>query len=205
MGTTIAEKLYHDYNDYRRRTNHIQRLRAQNKYIPAISKKHLPKFAALANWCQEQSINPRHWLASLFESRKWLFPPKLNQLQSIKHLDRYRTLTISTQYDHKVQQEHESALVVSGNTFDKARDISPGAEMLKARYASMKNYVRCMGDMDTETFGYHPRSEVCQRCPTRFQCASILQSKVKFDILSLRLGLITSQEARMVAQYVHRK
>ncbi len=73
--------------------------------------------------------------------------------------------------------------------------------MLKKRYVMWGNQARCMSEMETETFGYHPKSEVCQSCQARHQCAAILQSKVGFDIMALRLGSITTEQARTVAYY----
>lgn len=200
MGT-IAEQLFDDYNDYRRDTGHIQRLKQSQRYIPSISRKHLPRFEELAHWCKEQGVEPRRWLASLFECRRWLFPPRLNQLKSTRHLERYPTMSSIPVFQGRVRREHQEAARVSGRVFDRSRDLATGAELLKRRYIAWGNYERCMSEMETDTFGYHPRSEVCQNCQARYQCAAILQSKVNYDIMALRLGLMTTEEARTVAYY----
>lgn len=196
MGTT-AEQLYEDYNDYRRQTGYVQKLKQQQKYIPSISKKHLPKFEALATWCSEQKVDPRRWLASLFETRRWLFPPKLNQLQSQRHLQRYEKMDVPA-FAARIRGEHQRAATESGDTFNRTRDISNGAEMIKRRYLAFGNYERCMAEMEDTTYGYHPKSAVCQGCQVRYQCAAILQSKVSYDIMSVRLGLMSVDEAKMV-------
>lgn len=198
---TIAERLYDDYNDYRRQTGYIQRLKQTGKYTPSVSKKHLPRFEALANWCSKQGVDPRRWLASLFESRRWLYPPKLNQLQSKPHLQRYEKMRVPA-FAVRMQREYQQAATASGGMFDRARDISRGVELLKQRYLSLSNHERCISEMEAETFGYHPKSLVCQGCAARFQCAAILQSKVSYDIMSVRLGLMGMDEAR-VARHVH--
>jgi hypothetical protein len=198
MGT-IAETLFNDYNDYRRETQHIKQLKKKKGYIPSISKKHLPTFEALAYFCHKHDVNPRRWLASLFEVRRWMYPPKLNQLQSTKHLKRYPQIETVPIFRKRIQAEHQRASYELGSVFNLSRDLSNGAEMLKRRFINMGNYARCMSEMENETFGYHPRSEVCKACPERFTCASQLQSKVSFDIMSLRLGLMSITEAQMAA------
>ena len=85
--------------------------------------------------------------------------------------------------------------------FDRARDIANGAELLKRRYLTFGNYQRCMSEMETDTFGYHPKSQICQGCAVRFECAALLQSKVDYDIMSVRLGLMSMDEAQ-VAHHV---
>lgn len=194
---TMAEQLYDDYNDYRRQTGYIQGLKQSGKYTPSISKRHLPTFEALVSWCSGNSIDPRRWLASLFETRRWLYPPKLNQLQSTKHLQRYAKMDSVPVFAARVRNEHQVAAIATGRVFDRARDLSNGAELLKRRYLHFGNQTRCIEEMETDTFGYHPRSEVCQVCVSRFQCAAILQSKVDYDIMSVRLGLMGVDEAKV--------
>lgn len=196
MGT-MAEQLYEDYNDYRRKTGYVRKLKEQKKYVPSISKKHIPKFEELANWCGQQGVDPRRWLASLFETRRWLFPPKLNQLQSKRHLQRYEKMDVPA-FAARIRNENQRAAVASGATFNPTRDLSNRAELVKRRYLSFGNHERCMSEMESSTFGYHPKSSVCQSCQVRFQCAAILQSRVKYDIMSVRLGLMSVDEAKML-------
>jgi hypothetical protein len=198
MGT-LAEQLLEDFNDYRRKTGHAKALKTQGKFAPRVSRKQLPKFEALAHWCRDHKVDPRRWLASLFHSRRWMFPPKLNQLQSQKHLQRYAKMDTIPAFHARVQVENQTAAYQEGRVFVVSRDLSNSAEMLKRRHTMTGNSVRCMDQMETETFGYHPKSTVCQQCSARYQCASILQTKVKFDILALRAGHKTHEEIQMEA------
>ena len=61
-----------------------------------------------------------------------------------------------------------------------------------------------MAEMETDTFGYHPKSTVCYSCVARFECARLLQSKVNYDILSVRSGTMSMSEAQ-VARHVRGK
>jgi len=202
MGT-IAEQLLEDYNEYRRGTGHAQTLKQQGRFASRVSRKHLHQFEALAQWCSSHRVEPRRWLASLFESRRWLFPPKLTQLQSEKHLQRYAKMDSIPVYRDKIHREHQTDARQSGRIFEPARDLSNSAEMLKRRYAATGNFDRCLQSMG-ETFGFHPKSLACSTCPVRQKCLATLQSQVDFDILALREGKITFEQATMAAYYAGR-
>lgn len=198
---TTAEQLLDDYNDYRNLTNGIQDLRSQGKHVQGLTRKHLPTFAELATWCAGHGIEPRRWLASLFESRRWLHTPKLNQLKSTPHLQRYPNMNAIPAYSHRLNQERTSRLHKAGKVYDPNRDTSESSEALKRRYVALGDTQRCMNQMRTETFGYHPKSQVCQNCPAQEECARRLQASVKFDIMSLRRGEITAESARVTVYY----
>jgi hypothetical protein len=201
MGT-IAEQLFNDYNNLRLNTSYIKKKRDQGCYVASISRKHLATFESLVQWCEEHNVESRRWLYSLFVIRHWIYPPKLNQLKSTKHLKRFQTIELPG-YSERLQVENTAVLRKEGRVFDRKRDITKSAELLKRRYVQWGFTDRCIAEMEESTFGYHPKSDVCQACPSRFECARILQGKVKYDIMSLRLGIITAEQAR-VAEYYDR-
>ncbi len=199
-----AEQLLDDYNHYRFQTNNVQKMRTSGKRIGSLGKKNLPTFESLHEWCTTKGIEPRRWLASLFETRRWLFAPPLHQLQSPKHLKRYPNVGAISAYRKRLQQERVKRQNVAGEVFDPNRDTSNGAELLKKRYLDFGHPDQCIAATMTETYGYHPKSEQCARCPLRQQCAQQLQASVPFDIMALRLGNITSEQAKAAVYYGRR-
>lgn len=102
----------------------------------------------------------------------------------------------------RVRVEKDLHDIQHGVVFDPNRDISGTTEAYKRRHLMDGDPQLCMERMSVETFGYHPRSLVCARCPLAQACAGRLQASVNFDILALRRGEITAQQAvRQVAVY----
>lgn len=200
-----AETLLEDYNAYRFRTHNIQQLRQRGQYVQSLGPKRISAFQELYQWCVERSIDPRRWLCSLFEARRWLFAPPLNQLKSKKHLDRYSKITDLPAFQTRLAQERTKRRHIEQKTFDPNRDLTASAESLKSRYLEMGNLDRCMEQMDTETYGFHPKSSVCSRCPVQNQCAAMLRGKVRFDIMALRCGEITADQAKAIVYHGRRQ
>lgn len=196
-----AETLLEDYNDYRFRTHHIQQLRQNGQNVHSLGRKRLSAFEGLQEWCAEHQVDARRWLCSLFEARRWLFAPPLNQLKSKKHLKRYSKMDTIPVFRNRIQQERQTRLNTAGEVFDPNRDLSASAETLKRRYLTLSTYDRCIEKMDDETYGYHPRSTVCQECPAQHTCSTMLQAKVGFDIMALRRGQMTAEQAQAVIYY----
>jgi hypothetical protein len=202
----LVEQLFRDYNDYRLQTNHIYQAQKQNKYIRTLkwTSERQAVFQSLVEWCGQQQIDSRFWLWSLFHARRWLFAPPLNQLIPSKKkkqtaLERYHALQGDISFSHRIQNEVHQQKVIEGSVFDRNRDLSAFAEKLKQRYAVDGNFERCLAEMDSQTFGFHPKSSVCSSCPVQQMCGSLLQSKVSFDIMALRRGEITLQQAQMMS------
>ncbi len=196
-----AELLLDDYNHYRFQTNNIHKLKAKGKRIVSLGRKKLPAFVDLHRWCAEKGIDARHWLCSLFEVRHWLFAPPLHQLKSPKHLRRYPTTGSMPAYQKRLAEQRRNHLHATNRVFDPNRDINAASETLKRRYLSVGAPERCMEKMDSETYGFHPRSPVCEGCPLQQSCAVQLRSKVRFDIMALRRGEITARQAQAVVYY----
>ena len=197
---TLAEILLDDFNRYRRDTRYVEKLKAKGIWVRAASRKNLPLFEKMAQWCRQNNVEPRRWLNSLFEARHWLASPHLreNDLLSEKHLRVYPTMQRLPKFTETITRELKAANIASGVTFDQRRDIAHGAETLKRRYVASGNYQRCISLMDTETFGYHPFSQICTSCPAAAQCANILRSKYNFDVIALRAGQVTSEQVRLM-------
>lgn len=200
-----AEQLLDDYNHYRFKTNNVQKLRNSGKRIGSLGKKNLPVFASLQQWCEGNGVEPRRWLASLFETRRWLFAPPLHQLKSPKHLKRYPDVGAIQAYQNRLSQERVKRQTIAGEVFDPNRDISNSAETLKKRYLDFGHPEQCVAAMSAETFGYHPKSQQCARCPLQQACSQRLQSMVPFDIMGLRLGNITAEQAKASVYYGRRR
>lgn len=196
-----ARKLFSDYCYYCRYTVQVQNRRKGRslrdlKETPA----RLKLLAHMAKWCGAQGINARSWLYSLFVSRRWMFCPALKSthLQSKNHLPKYRDLRDFGLYRQRLL-EQASIPAPAVTTFDPNRDLSHTAEETKAAYLRFGRSVACSAAMVLDTFGYHPRSAVCARCPEAKGCRDRLVQAVDFDVLALRLGEITSVEARTQA------
>ena len=197
-----ARRLFQDYCYYRQHTAHVQKLKEERPYLRDLKETpaRLKLFAHMAKWCEDQRINPREWLYSLFVSRRWLFCPKLERsnLQSKKHIPKFRKLHDYILY-RKRQMEQDSVLAPTPDVFDPNRDMSHTAEDAKTAYVRVGQYELCMANMVPETFGFHPRSAVCTRCLAAQMCQEKLVQSVTFDVLALRRGEITSEEAKSQA------
>lgn len=192
---TTPETLFADYNNYRLKTAHFQSLTFR-RTLRATSKR-LRLFQSLLLWCDQYRVDPRRWLYSLFAVRKWRFAPKLEapHLMSENHLPKYRKMDL-TCYD---EERHEQSLVQK-DIFDPNRDLSAGVERLKILYQQRGNGERCLNLIETETYGYHPKSVVCRCCALRTECLERLRDLTPgFDVLALRNGKITVSEAQIGA------
>ena len=186
-----GKQLLQDYNYWRGQTKHLVELRKSKPIRDLGEKKNLKVFVDLAQWCAEKEIEPRLWLYSLFQARRFLFAPPLKQLKSLKNLEQYTNLAETERYADRVRRESEV------DQYDPNRDLCASVEAVKSYYLQLQEPDRCMGDMGT-TLGFHPSSLVCARCVLRDQCAQHLQSTVPFDIVALRRGDLTAREAREV-------
>lgn len=193
----MAQLLLRDYSDYFLQTAYIKKLKASGGYITGvkITPERIQAIERMAIWCRERRLDPRHWLQSLFESRRWIFPPQWNQLTSAKHLAKYPTIPVSRPYQKKMQDELLTGQTRRGATFDVNRDLSPVTEAIKARHLYHQESDRCLAGMKSETMGYHPLSTVCARCPRAKECEQALRALANFDIVALRQGAISLEQA----------
>lgn len=151
-------------------------------------------FIDTAEWCRSREIDPRLWIYLLFRARMWTWAPQLaaHHLMSEKMISRYEKLSeraLNGYRDH----------VSSGKTkskYDPNWQLTASVEALKRLYSQNGDVQRCMRESIDKTLGYHPKSSTCQVCPIQQQCSQQLVQLVDFDILALRRGDITPEQAR---------
>jgi hypothetical protein len=202
--TATAEQLFSDYDQYRLHTTHYRatlKLKGAMR-SPKKTPDRLAQLERLIVFCSENDLEPRLYLYSLFKARNWNYAPMWNQLvpgsnaTKRKAIERYKTLTSIPIYAARLEQEH---IQNSEVPYDPNRDISETTENIKRRYLANYNTDRCMAEMQTVTLGYHPRSIVCARCPVAQECEQRLCASVSFDIVALRRGDISLEQARRIA------
>lgn len=197
-------ELLSDFNRYRGLTNHTQAIRAKGRCADLGPDKGLPAMRRMDEWCRSKGIDSRRWLYYLFRKRHWLFAPQLHQLiPSKRNLKKavadFSTMGDTPVYAAVIYQETEAARRQAGTDFDVNRDLTAMAEARKRIYLGEGRPDKCIAQMLTETYGYHPKSVVCARCPLWQQCAAHLQSMVPFDIMALRRGELSLQQAQVIA------
>ena len=203
METGIStEVLLSDYNYYRFHTANIHRMRTGGRSPQGLrpNANRLDALARMRDWCLGQGADPRLWLYFLFRRRKWLFAPPMTQLVPAKRrqkeaLAQYHKLTAVELYAKRVG--HEVAVIKreQGREYDPNRDLAHATEVTKRNYLENGIPERCMRAVH-RTLGYHPKSDVCGRCPIAGRCQGYLHGLVRFDITSLRLGYITQAQAQ---------
>lgn len=196
--------LFNDYEYYRLFTSNYRRLHKQG--IPLKTSKkteyRLNQLKRLIVFCEENKVDPRRYLHSLFQARHWNFAPRWDHLvpatekTKAKVLSRYHSEISTPLYSQRIQ--HNSQNIKHDSTFDPNRDISTTVETIKRRYILTGDTDRCMGEVN-KTLGYHPKSTVCIKCPVSKECEARLQASVPFDITELRLGNLSTDQARRVA------
>lgn len=158
--------------------------------------------SSLSVWCREKSLEPRLWLFSLFHIRRWLFAPTWKQLMgSEKSIAYYHRLSDLSLYEAYTRRERQAQLTAAGAVYDPNRDLSGTVEQQKKYYIDRGRADVCIDQMHMSqgTLGFHPRSLICARCPLSQACAQRLQAGAPFDILALRRGEITADQAREIA------
>jgi len=203
---TRAEKLLGDYNFYRTHTDNYQKQLQARPYMRELkgTPDRLQLFNRLDQWCIVNGLDSRRFLYAQFKKHKWLFAPPVNRLlpgkKSLKvAIERYHILKEAPLLTNRLNAEHEHAQQMRGEIFSINRDVSYAAEALKRRYSYVNQLERCIDEMFTKTYGYHPKSRVCLNCVEAHRCMEKLRASVPFDIVGLRQGRITLQECRMIA------
>lgn len=195
------EKLVAAYGHYRYQTVYAFSMRQQGRKFPATvsatsknGKEVRVALSAMVGWCEERGVDPTVWLYWLFSrGYGWKIAPKAKQLCSEKSFKRFCMNHGNTRPQHGLQRQHlieqHKFQKDSGEVHDPNRDITSSAEALKARYVAAGEYERCMSQMATLTFGFHPRSRVCIVCPVARQCEQSLRAATPgFDIIAIRLA-----------------
>lgn len=150
-------------------------------------------FSDVIDWCGARGYVPRIWLYCLFRMRRWNFPPQLDpaHLMSEKAERHYRELDGLARYRYdRIRNE-----TPSDDAYDPNRDTAPTTEAIKADYARRGLQDLCMRESFVKTLGYHPGSAVCQACSNADPCREQLERTLRFDVMALRRGEITSAAA----------
>jgi hypothetical protein len=199
----VSEKLFKDYSYYREQTAWVRARRANNPFVCVlkVTPERLKLFGVLQAWCANRGINPREWLYTLFAIRKFNFPPKLEEayLCSEKHLKKFRTIKSFEPFKQRILEEAFTENSLSGDRFDPNKDLLLPVELEKAHYQRLGSPEICLQQIKEQTFGYHPLSVICRQCRIQEACKRHLKSIVGFDVLALRLGQITPENARRQA------
>ena len=193
----LVEILIRDFNTYRALTKSYA-IHMARGIPPYKLPKGLPTYQTMSTmlaWCRARGVEPRMWLYTLFHIRKWQFPPKyeLNSLCNEANIPRMKTVKGLGFFRGQLRVTPEE------DPFDPNVDISPATEARKRTYLQHGNAAMCMDNTTTETWGYHPLSNVCAQCPLRGPCAVNLQTYTPFDVIGLRQGKVTKQAARRAA------
>jgi len=192
--------LFDDYRFYRQYTVNVQKLKKNKPYMQDLkpTKKRLDLFRELLTFCEKHAVGPREWVYTLFATRRFMYAPRLERshLLSQKHLEKMKRIEDFGLFQKRLREAPCKEL--SPQQFDPNRDMSASAEELKASYRRRGDDLLCMDHM-SETLGYHPKSEICRNCVYTHACARKLQRAVSFDILALRRGDITAEEAQRQA------
>lgn len=204
MPSTLSEMLLSDYNVYKAQTQHVHMLQQRGGFVVRPLRPNAERVAILESmveWCRARHLEPRLWLYGLFKSRQWLFPPKLTPgcLMSEKQIPKYQKLRGLGFF----RRRSSASAMQDGDSWDPNRDTTPVAESLKAGYAQRGEAQRCMSESMLRTLGFHPKSAICATCPLRAQCALNLTSMMPFDVIGLRLGTVTQEQAEKAARAAH--
>lgn len=189
----IAWKLLDDFNFWRSRCSAVQKQREQhrvNEVKPTDER--LELLAKLDAWCEERRIDSRLWLFMCFRLRRWFYPPLLSEgeLLAEKKREDYAQIKGLDAYRRRVLPQSNP------RAWDPNRDTAPSVEAKKERLVGAGRAALCMALALEETLGYHPKSAVCVRCPVAPECCARLRAFADFDIMALRQGTITSDQAR---------
>lgn len=193
----FTDQLWVDYVEYWRYTSAVKRkeqeLGISKLPAPHRTKQRLGALRKMALFAIEHDADPRLWLYTLFESRRWVYAPKFNCLTPKKHVERYHKERRLTFFRSRMDAERRSK---SKNDVDPNVDIMTSVEGIKAQLLRTGRFSDCMDRMQIDTYGYHPKSAVCAACPIWSTCSSRLIAAVFFDIVALRRGEIDVESAR---------
>lgn len=200
MERAEVANLWRDYQFYWLQTSNIQRFRATGRPIrtPKLTAERYALFASLYDWCVQKEVDPRLWLFALFRSRRWMFAPqpKVGHLLSEKFYaaGKYERVIEGGCLDgYRLYRIGQTATGLDPN-----KDLIPQAEQRKRVYQQNDQSDLCMLMTPSETFGYHPESQWCEKCPRKSECRDRLDRMVSFDVQALREGRLTVEQARSI-------
>lgn len=198
----IAWRLIGDYNLWRNRCSAVVQQRTLHRVCDVkATDERLGLLTEMHAWCSERVLDSRLWLFLLFREMRWFYPPKLGAGSLMKEglIEVYNRSRWLDAYRRHVAPSSKAQV------FDPNRDVAPANEMRKTRLLEAGRSRECLEKSIEETMGYHPKSKVCTRCPVAPDCAARLKAWCDFDIMALRLGTITAEQAQESAQAAQAK
>lgn len=189
-----ALSLLREYNDYRRYTKHYQDQAAKH---PMRDYKLNPErqrlLEALDQWCQRNGVDVHRWVYSRFKIGKWLYAPKFTVLKPSKRNEKkalayYHSLEETPLYSQRTHQRVEQQAMADGRSWNPDVSLNHTVELRKQRYLRLDQAHLCLINMHSETYGYHPQSNVCVMCPRAYDCWAALQ-RSNPNVAALRSGL----------------
>jgi hypothetical protein len=199
---TSATELFSDYNYYRLFTEHVHLSRAKGNWIRYLKEtpERLAALAAMGAWCRDRRYDSRHWLCWLFYRNKWRYARPFHQLvpgskRTLKSmLKGYENCGNLAMFDRRIRELGQADKAATGQVYDGNRDLAASTEALKQRYMMFADPDGCFADERTN--GYHPQSLVCAQCPLAIGCEQKLRAAAVYDIVALRRGEITVEQAK---------
>lgn len=186
-------KLLADYVSYWELTHHVKQMRREHWVrSPVLTTDRCALLEKFELWCGEHELDARRWLAALFYVRRFMYAPTWKHLMSDtpKAREFYHRKEMP-EYDQKIRRELSDGQQVENPNVD----VIPAAEIRKQSYAESGDPTGCMIDF-ASTYGWHPRSRVCQQCVIAGACRQQLSSRSTCDLVALREGRITWEEAK---------
>lgn len=180
----MSKQLFDDYCYFRNKTDNVRVLKIKVPYLkplkPTVDRLNL--FDQLIRWCSERNIPVRQWLYTLFVIRYWKVAPKLetSHLCSENHVQKFYKIR-----DYRVFEEYLNAISPKV-LFDANKDLVSSVEQRKRELLLKGGGQLCMAYMKEETFGFHPKSFICNHCDSRFFCYNELIKIAGTSILNLR-------------------
>ena len=193
--STLAAQAFNDFNEYNQKTGSYQHNKARNSWLRPykLTAERLLLFGELVDWCEERKLDVRFYVYVLFHSRAWRYAPRLakGHLMSEKMVKRYEGYRGAMDgYRRRVSKDEPKK-----KHFDPNKDTSRPNEIYKQRLQSEGKSRRCLNEFAARTYGFHPKSDVCERCDLKGECLAALERYMGFDVLALRKGDITVERA----------
>lgn len=180
----IPTQLFQDYCYYREHTDNIKLLKKTKPYLKSLKSTvdRLKLFDYMNNWCMSRNIPVRQWLYTLFVARYWKVSPKLEigHLCSEKHIPKFYKVQ---NYEFFDKYTHST---FSKRSFDSNVELVSSVEQRKRDLLLKGGGQLCIAHMKDETFGFHPKSIICNHCDSRFVCYDELIKLVGQSVIDLR-------------------
>lgn len=190
--------LYLDYLSWREQTSHALALKITQPFRkpPKLTDERKQALAAMITWSRAAGRDPRVWLFLMFAVRGWKFAPELSSSHLIQpkwieaYAKRKSGLSQSPKYRERLVLAQTTAQL-PGAIFDPRVDLDGEAEARKERYFLDGDAQRCIDESDVWTYGWHPESTTCSKCPAAKVCQINLDKAAGYPLTRVRKGEMT--------------